>query len=139
MPLLTWHDDYSVNNEELDSHHKKLISILNSLYAECLMIDNEGCVGLKLDDLLAYADYHFKAEEQYMRQIQFFEIDDHIEIHNGFTFKVAEMKQITHESQLELTKEVIIFVGKWFLHHVLEEDRKYADYAARKNLNSFRS
>jgi hemerythrin len=31
MPLLTWNDDYSVNNDELDSHHKKLISILNHI------------------------------------------------------------------------------------------------------------
>ena len=84
----------------------------------------------KLDELVAYTDYHFKAEEQYMRQIQYYEIDDHIEKHNGFTFKLREMKRLSYESQLELTKELIIFLGKWLLHHVLEDDRKYADHAA---------
>jgi hemerythrin-like metal-binding protein len=134
MPLLTWNDDYSVNNEELDNHHKKLISILNRLYSECLDVDNENCVGPKLDELLAYADYHFKAEEQYMRRIEFFEIDDHIERHNGFTYKIHEIKRIPHPSQLELTKELIVFIGKWLLHHVLEEDRKYAIHAASREL-----
>lgn len=130
MPLLTWSEAYSVNNQELDSHHKKLISILNALYTDCLSVGSDGCVDEKIDELLTFADYHFKAEELYMRQLQYFEVDDHIEMHNIFKFKLGEMKRIPHQNQLELTKELIIFIGKWFLHHVLEEDRKYADYAA---------
>jgi hemerythrin len=130
MPLLTWNDDYSVNDEELDSHHKRLISILNSLYGECLDVNNDNCVGPKLEELLAYADYHFKAEEQYMRRIEYFEVDDHAEMHKGFVFKLEEIKRIPHVSQLELTRELIVFIGKWLLKHVLEEDRKYAVYAA---------
>jgi len=130
MPLLTWNDAYSVNNEDLDGHHKKLVSILNDLYGECLNVDIENCVGPKLDALLAYADYHFNAEERYMRRIEYFEIDEHIEMHNGFAYKLEEIKRIPHASQLELTKELIVFIGKWLLNHVLEEDRKYAVHAA---------
>jgi hemerythrin len=130
MPLLTWKDEYSVNVEELDNHHKELIRILNELYSDCLKVDNIDCVGSKLDDLVAYASYHFQAEEQYMRQIQYFEVDEHIEKHHGFTYKITEMKQIPYENQLELTKDLIVYIGKWFLRHVLEEDKKYARYAA---------
>lgn len=129
MPLLSWKDEYSVNVEELDDHHKQLIKILNGLYDECLQVDNDKCVSLKLDELLAYASYHFEAEEKYMREIQYFEIDDHIEKHNGFTFKITEMKHIPREDQLELTKDLIIYLGKWLLRHVLEEDKKYAAHA----------
>jgi hemerythrin len=130
MPLMTWKDEYSVNNEELDSHHKQLISILNSLYGDCLDSDNENCVGPKLDDLLAYAEYHFKAEVEYMRRIEYFEVDDHIERHNAFIYRLGEMKRIPRQNQLEQAKELIVFIGKWLLHHVLDEDRKYAVYAA---------
>jgi hemerythrin len=130
MPLMTWKDEYSVHNEELDSHHRKLISILNSLYGECLDVDNTNCVGPKLEELLAYTDYHFKAEVAYMRSIEYFEVDEHIERHNAFAYRLEEMKRLPHESQLELTRDLIVFIGKWLLHHVLEEDRKYAEYAA---------
>jgi len=130
MPLMSWNDNFSVNNEELDNHHKELISILNRLYGECLEVDSDNCVGPKLDELLAYADYHFKAEEQYMRRIEYFEIDSHIEMHNGFIFKLEEIKRIPHASELESTRELIVFIGKWLLHHVLVEDKKYALYAA---------
>jgi len=137
MPLITWNDNYSVNNEELDSHHKELFLILNRLYVECLDVDNENCVGPKLDELLAYADYHFKAEVEYMRRIEYFEVDGHIDMHNGFVYRLEEMKRIPHVSQLELTKELIVFIGKWLLHHVLEEDRKYAAYAADREMKPF--
>jgi len=136
MPLISWNEKYSVNNEELDGHHKELVSILNRLYSECLDVDNENCVGPKLDELLAYADYHFKAEVEYMRRIEYFEADAHIEMHNGFAYKLEEMKRIPHTSQLELTKDLIVFIGKWLLHHVLEEDMKYAVYAAGRDLNT---
>ena len=129
MPLLTWKDEYSVNNEELDSHHKILIATLNALYAECLEIDSEGCAGPKLDAFLAFADYHFTAEEEYMRRIQYYEIDGHIEQPRGFRYKLAEMKRIRYGSEIELTRELITFIGKWLLHHVFEEDRKYAQHA----------
>lgn len=131
MPLVTWNEEYSVNNDELDDHHRQLIAILNALYEECLKVDSEGCVGPKIDELLAYTGYHFRAEEQYMRQIQYFEIDDHIEMHSGFTFKLEELKRLSHGDQLELTRNLIVYVGKWLLHHVLEEDRKYAAHAAK--------
>lgn len=130
MPLLTWKDEYSVNNEELDSHHKQLMSILNELYTECLEADSEGCVGPKLDAFLAFAGYHFTAEEEYMRRIQYFEIDNHVEEHRGFAYKLAEMKRVRHSSENELTQELITFIGKWLLHHVFEEDKKYAQHAA---------
>lgn len=130
MPLLRWKDEYSVHVEELDNHHKKLIAIINDLYHDCLQVDNHTCVGLKLDELVAYAAYHFEAEEAYMRQLQYFEVDDHIEKHRGFTYKITELQQLPMANHMELTQELIIYLGKWLLQHVLEEDRKYADYSA---------
>lgn len=130
MPLLTWKDEYSVNNEELDDHHKQLMATLNALYTECLKVDNIDCVGPKLEAFLAYAEYHFTAEEEYMRRIQYYEIDGHIEQHRGFSYKLAEMKRVQYRSDLELTRELITFIGKWLLHHVFEEDHKYALHAA---------
>lgn len=132
MPLMTWNDNYSVQNRELDNHHQELMSILNRLYGECLQVDAENCVGPKLDELLDYADYHFKAEEQYMRSIEYFEIDDHIELHSGFAFKMAEMKRIAPTNQMDSTRELIVYIGKWLLHHVMVEDKKYADHAASR-------
>lgn len=132
MPLFKWKDEYSVNVDELDSHHKILIDIVNSLYDNCLKVNAIDCVGPKIEELISYTEYHFKAEERYMQQIEYFETEEHIEKHAMFIFKINELQQAHHESQQELTKSLIVFLGKWLLHHVLEEDRKYALHALGK-------
>ena len=32
LPLLNWKPEYSVNEEELDTHHQNLFNILNRVY-----------------------------------------------------------------------------------------------------------
>ncbi len=129
MPLFNWKDEYSVNVAELDQHHKILIDIVNSIYDNCLRIDTVDCIQPKIRELFDYAEYHFTAEEDYMRRIEYFEREEHIELHAMFIFKLKEMQQAYEGNEIELTKSMIVFLGKWLLHHVLEEDRKYALYA----------
>lgn len=39
MELFKWYKTHSVNNEELDNHHKTLFNILNKLYENCMGTD----------------------------------------------------------------------------------------------------
>jgi hemerythrin len=133
MPLFNWKEEYSVNVAELDRHHKTLIDIVNSIYDNCLQIDIIDCVGPKIKELFDYSEYHFKAEEMYLNRIEYFEREEHIEQHAMFTFKINELQQAYGGNQMELTKSLIVFLGKWLLHHVMEEDKKYALYAQKIN------
>ena len=126
MPLFTWYKSYSVNNEELDNHHQALFDMLNRLYGNCLDKDKTNCLAPIVEELVSYANYHFSAEEQYMRSIGYKEIDKHISEHGAFTQRVLQLKQVTDKNDLELTKELIVFLGNWLLHHVMEEDKKYS-------------
>ena len=67
MPLLNWYDRYSINNIQLDNHHKKLFALFNRLYDICLVDNRDSMFETALDEIVFYSDYHFKAEEQYMR------------------------------------------------------------------------
>jgi hemerythrin len=125
MPLFVWKDEYSVDIEELDNHHKKLLGIVNSLYDDCLKTNYVGCAVSKMEELMAYTDYHFTAEEQYLRKIEFADMGNHISQHEVFRDNVVELSRIDHGNELELTKQLIVLIGNWLLRHVLEEDRKY--------------
>lgn len=129
MPLFNWKDEYSVHVPELDEHHKILMEIINRIYDNCLQTDIVDCIGPKIKELIDYSEYHFKAEEDYMRRIEYFESEEHIEQHSMFIFKIRELQQAYADNELELTKSLIVFLGKWLLHHVFEEDRKYALHA----------
>jgi len=126
MLRLNWYNRYSINNVELDNHHKKLFSIFNRMYDICM--ENNDTVVLKLlvDELVYYSDYHFKAEEQYMREIGYKDIDKHISEHKYFTEWVIDFKRNYITADLKICLDLIKFLGDWLRNHVIEEDKKIA-------------
>ncbi len=124
MPQFVWDNTYSVNNEKLDGHHKRLFELFNKLYEEYLHAENDICNSTIIDELVSYADYHFEAEEKYMADIGYKDIDNHIQMHRYFTQKAFEMRQVNSNNDCELTKELMDFLGNWLIQHVIEEDKR---------------
>jgi hemerythrin len=124
MIRLNWYKRYSVNNKELDNHHKKLFSIFNRLYDACMEKNDAASLKLLIDELVYYSDYHFKAEEQYMRDCDYKEIDRHISEHKYFTEWVIDFKKNYIVADLKICLDVIRFLGDWLRNHVIEEDKK---------------
>lgn len=130
MSLIIWKPEYSVHEPTLDSHHQKLFGILNTLYESVMNSSDVDCVPSLFDELSEYTMYHFSAEEQYMEEKGFRGIDDHISKHREFSQKIEKLKTQYRSHDLEVTRELIIVLGEWLLHHVIKEDRKYAEMSA---------
>jgi hemerythrin-like metal-binding protein len=126
MKLLTWDNDYSVRNEELDTHHKILFDIFNQLYVAgtdsiYFKIFNEI-----LTELDTYSKYHFKTEERYMQDVSFNDIERHRCLHKYFVSRVDDIKTRNNDGNTEGCSELIFFLGNWLKHHVIEEDKRIA-------------
>lgn len=126
MPLFTWFETYSIRNRELDDQHRELFAIVNRLYESSFEAGDRDTVYGILDELRAYAERHFRAEEAYMESIGYDGMAKQKIEHEYFTEKVARLKKTDDLSAAELTKETIVFLGRWLLHHVTVEDRKIA-------------
>ena len=126
MTLFSWKPAYSVNDAELDCHHKKLFAILNSVYESMMnsqMLDN---MLPKIDELSEHTTLHFSAEERYMLENGYSGINAHIAEHREFTQTIETLRSRYHDNNLEVTRELIIVLGDWLLRHVLKEDKKYS-------------
>lgn len=126
MELFKWYKKYSVNNEEIDNHHKTLFNITNKLLANCLDTNQSNCLEPIIEELVAYSNYHFSAEEQYMRNMGYKDIDKHISEHRSYTQRILYLQQVANKNDFGLTKELVVFLGNWILHHVIEEDKKFS-------------
>lgn len=124
MELFKWNDKYSVNNEELDKHHKALFGILNKLYSNCMSTELINSLDPIIEELVSYSNYHFSAEEQYMKNIGYNGIEKQISEHRSFTQRASKLKEVVYKKDIVLTKELIVFLGSWILKHVMEEDKK---------------
>jgi len=126
-PLLRWIQEYSVNEAELDSHHQQMFDILNRAF-ENVMNSLEVDYALPIiDELSTLTRYHISEEEQYMRERGYKDIDTHIATHREFTHKIETLRRNYQGNNLEATKELIIVLGNWLLHHVINEDWKYSE------------
>jgi hemerythrin len=126
MPLFTWDNKYSVNNNELDEHHQKICHVLNRVYDDCLGRDKPQSIDSIIDEMISYTNYHFSAEEQYMKDIGYKDIDKHIVEHKGFKQKILQLQQAADKNEQETTKELIVLLGDWLINHIVKEDKKFA-------------
>ena len=126
MELFKWHKTHSVNNEELDNHHKTLFNILNKLYENCMGTDIPHSLDPIVEELVSYSKYHFYAEEQHMRDIGYKDIEKQIAEHRSFSQRALQLQKVVNKDDIEHTKELIVFLGNWILKHVMEEDKKYS-------------
>jgi hemerythrin-like metal-binding protein len=126
MPLFTWSDKYSIGNDEIDNQHKKLFDILNKLFDICVGKNDVDTLEAALDDLVSYTDYHFKFEEQHMRDVDYKKIDKHIIEHDYFKNEIMFAKRRQAQNKSNTDNKLIEFLSNWLIQHVTEEDRKYA-------------
>ncbi|MEI6306223.1 MAG: bacteriohemerythrin [Deltaproteobacteria bacterium] len=126
MPLFTWSDKYSIGNDEIDNQHKKLFDILNKLFDICVGKNDVDTLEAALDDLVSYTDYHFKFEEQHMRDVGYKKIGKHIVEHDYFKNEIIFAKRRQAQNKSNTDNKLIEFLSNWLIQHVTEEDRKYA-------------
>ena len=131
MSQFTWDNKYSVGSEELDNHHKKLFALFNKLDESCLDKDSRITLGPIVDELVSYFTYHLVAEEQYMRNIGYKDIDKHILEHKIFIDSISKQQQKLDINDTVVTNEFIVYLGKWLTEHVMIEDKKYSREAYR--------
>ena len=91
MTPFAWDEKYSVNNEQLDNHHKRLFVILNNLHNSCLAKAHRVTLTSIVEELLSYASYHCEAEERHMKRIGYKYINEHGSEHRLFT----QLSQVT--------------------------------------------
>jgi hemerythrin len=127
MPLLQWKENYSVHFETLDDHHKHFIGIINRLYDSMMSTNDIGSVHPIVCELVEYSSYHFTAEEAFMKDNGYGELDRHISKHRYFSEKIMQMKEMERDNQLAVARDLTVFLGDWLLHHILEEDKRYSN------------
>ncbi len=125
MPLLIWRPEYSVNEAELDRHHQEMFQILNSVYDNVMNSPELSFILPSIDKLTAIAKCHLSAEGQHLRAMRVPDIDDHIAKHREFTQTIERIRIGYNDNNLEASRELIIVLGDWLIHHVLKEDMKY--------------
>ena len=135
MPLIQWNDSYSVKVAEIDQQHKKLIAMINDLFAAMQQGKGKDVLGTILNGLVAYTGTHFTTEEQYFDRFGYPETVAHKKEHANFVAKVMDFKKSFDAGQLGLSLNVMNFLSDWLTHHIQNVDKRYGPLFNEKGLN----
>ncbi|MBI9099891.1 MAG: bacteriohemerythrin [Spirochaetaceae bacterium] len=132
---LSWDDSISVKIDLFDTHHKKLIGLINQLY-QAMEEGNGTSVLLPiLEELIEYTAYHFSAEEEAFEKYSYPGRENHIKEHSAFVVKAEELYGGIKEGSAVLTNEVLDFLQDWVVNHIMKVDFKYSDFLSDKNIS----
>jgi len=125
--IFPWDKNFETGFRQIDEEHRKLVDILNQLAAHLGNRSKEVTLNKYFDELIAYADYHFKSEEQIWNH--YFNGDEwsieHDKTHQSFIDKVLALKENeAGRSQDEGMQEVVTFLSKWLAYHILDSDKR---------------
>ncbi len=133
MGTIQWKDSYSVDHPEIDAQHREWISIYNKLHSTLLNgTSDEVCAASHktLKEMMDYAEYHFRLEKEYMESIGYPDIVKHCRLHKDFDNLIYQHNRKVEEgSQLVVNATVLGVIKEWLLTHILNEDKKYSDFA----------
>jgi hemerythrin len=110
--------------EKIDSDHRHLIGIFNRMSEKADQKESNDFMKI-IDELEKYSNYHFANEETLMKKANFDEIDEHVIQHQIFRQKIDDFKTSIRFGSSMLQSEIIDFLRKWLLKHIMECDAKY--------------
>ncbi len=121
-PHLSWSFTFETGIPVIDRQHRNLIDIINYLHDN---IEDETVVKATLDELSAYARYHFQQEAELMSRFHLEDTANHLGEHGAFTARLsALMGQFAANSSPSLAAETAVFLRDWLTDHILKIDKE---------------
>ena len=124
-----WDSKYNIGVEQIDDQHRYFLSLINKIIDESERTDHIDYLLALINELKAYAKFHFISEENLMMKTGYPGLAEHRQHHrqllNDLAPKItnAELKKSHDELQ-----KLINYLLEWFFHHTAAEDRLFGDY-----------
>ncbi|MDD3322007.1 MAG: hemerythrin family protein [Paludibacter sp.] len=133
----SWNNSYLLDIPMIDKQHINFFKLFDKLMLMSKENDSYENINEVILELEKYTYNHFNTEESLMRNANVENIDFHILQHKLFIDKVEEFKLAYTYRNMILVDQMVVFMRKWFLMHISEVDRNYAntvrEYLEKRN------
>jgi hemerythrin len=126
MCLMTWDPAFSVDDEDLDRQHMRLVQLVNSLHDAMLAGSPRHAMDRIASDLSMYARFHFRKEEDLLKLHGYPAIDAHIEEHAEFRARLDDFAGALKAGRQAIPEPFLEFMKTWLSRHLAETDAGYA-------------
>jgi len=130
---IVWEQRFDTGVPDIDQQHHVLVSTLNEANQTLLHETRRDAVDRLLQDLLAYALYHFETEEALMQEHGYADHDattaqQHVEAHRRFAQRVVNWRN-TLDATGDVDRDAMLaFLNGWLQQHILGIDQQLATF-----------
>ena len=128
MKDLMWDIALSVQIEEVDDDHRKLVELFNMLGHSLQDGETIDYIQAVLEELISFTVWHFKHEERLMLKYGYTGLAEHQAEHNELIDSARNLQQGFVQDGKPLTEEDIIFLEHWLTGHILGADMEMSAY-----------
>lgn len=125
--VFPWHSNFETGITLIDEQHKQLVGILNKLAAHLADRSNPITLNKVFDELVAYTDYHFKAEEEiwYAHLADSPLFTGHHLTHDTFISQLTKLQEEVNIKPIDdVVVDVLGFLVHWLAYHILDTDKR---------------
>ena len=131
MKNIIWDETLSVEIDEIDEDHRRLVDLFNILSHSVAEGDTEDYIEAVLEELISCTIWHFRHEERLMVKYKYEGFAEHKDEHRDLIDSVKELQKKFHKENKLLTNEDIEFLADWLTEHILGQDMKLGFYLMR--------
>ncbi|MBK6638539.1 MAG: bacteriohemerythrin [Rhodocyclaceae bacterium] len=133
IDIFPWDNKFNTGIALIDEQHHVLVDLINRLASQLAFAPDSVALREIFDELAAYADFHFRAEEAIWHEHFADDADEieHQQTHRAFLDAVNDLRTKHGDKpgdmpMSEITEQALGFLVRWLAAHILQSDRKLA-------------
>lgn len=123
MAYLSWSDDLNTGIAVIDGQHRRIVDMINELYAAQQQGVREG-VGQVIEELVDYTSSHFAFEEAMLEESGYVFTKAHKRVHELFIRRVDDYRARFRQGE-DVGDELRSLLGRWLFGHIRNDDQNY--------------
>ena len=128
MKNLIWDKALSVQIDEIDEDHRKLVDLYNILNHSVVEGDAANYIEAVMEELISCTVWHFRHEERLMLKYGYDGFAEHKTEHQELIESARELQQKLLQEGKSLSSEDIGFLEHWLIGHILGADMDLGAY-----------
>jgi len=128
---IVWSNILSVEVDEIDEDHRKLVNIFNILNHSVRDGDSPDYLAAVLEELINCTVWHFSHEERLMLKYGYADSEEHKAEHRELVKSARELQQEILQADKPVTDEHIQFLERWLTEHILTADMRLGSYLSQ--------
>ncbi len=131
MKDIVWDQVLSVEVDEIDDDHRKLVDIFNILNHSLTDGSSQEYLTAVLEELVNCTIWHFSHEERLMLKYGYEEIEKHKAMHRELIKSAQELQHKFLQTDKPITDEDVEYLENWLTEHILTDDMRLGAYLSQ--------